>query len=107
MNFTSQATGTLVDAYGVAKARKADADADMKAIQAVIQDRHGASTNEGELFRFSLAESAASSVDRDAMIVILAREAGYTDKRLQNLYDRNTSRSTKWVPKCGSRITAK
>jgi len=105
MQIASTSTGQLIDKLGLLKAQAAEAAASQKEIVAVLIEREGDFKGEGELFRLALSLSNSSSCDKDAVITQLAKDAGYTDKRLDNLYEKHTSRSTKWVPKVSARVT--
>ena len=105
MNFTSQSTGTLVDTFGALKAQAADVSAQLADIKAVMIERHGEGKHEGELFRLALSNSMRSTVDKDAVILTLAKAAGYTDKRLDNLMAAHTSLADNWVARSAARVT--
>jgi hypothetical protein len=105
MNFSSQSTGTLVDTFGALKAQAANVSAELADIKAVLIDRHGEGKHEGELFRLSLSNSLRSTTDKDAVILALAKAAGFTDKRLDNLIASHTSLADNWVARSAARVT--
>ena len=101
----STATAQLADRFGRLKAEASDLSGEMADIKAELITREGEGKFEGELFRVSLAHSMRSSIDKDAVILALAKKAGITDKALDNLMAANTTLADTWVIKANSRIT--
>ena len=105
MNLTSTSTGSLVDLFGTLKATASEVAAQLDEVKQVLIVREGESKNEGQLFRLSLSHSLRSTVDKDAIIRTLAKEAGITDKRLDNLFAANTTLADTWVARSAARVT--
>jgi hypothetical protein len=98
-------TSELIDTFGMLKAQAAEVTQQLADIKDTLIAREGEFKGEGELFRLSLSHSLRSTVDKDAIIRALAKEAGITDKRLDNLFASNTSLADNWVARSAARVT--
>lgn len=96
---------STIDLFGDLKAEAASIADDLDLTKARLISLIGEGAAEGERFRVALSHSLRSTTDWKAVVSTLAKEAGITDKRLDNLIAKHTSCAPTWVVRCSARVT--
>lgn len=102
---TIHENASAIDLYGDLKAEAAEIANDLDNTKALLIGTIGEGAAEGERFRVALSHSLRSTTDWKAVVSTLAKEAGITDKRLDNLIAKHTSCAPTWVVRCSARVT--